>query len=379
MTAASDFALIPPELNSGRIYSGPGAGPMLAAASAWSELAADLHATASSYGSVLAELVGDDWHGPASASMAAAVSPYIAWMTATAAQAEQTALQAAAAAGAFEIAFAETVPPPVIADNRARLMVLVATNIMGQNTPAIAATEAQYAELWAQDAGAMYGYAGASAAASQLRPFAEPLRTTNPSGLSQLISFVPTTLRQLASPWKMLAPGSGSVAGGPLGLLNALSGTDTAMGKFLNSTLLNTLSATGFLAPANTIGPFMGLLGTGAGAGSAEALSNDAVAAGLGNAVAGPVEGMGSLGTLTGSMGNATTVGKLSVPPSWTVAAPSTGHLASSSVGTPMVAPPPSLAAGMPLGGTMPSKGFNRAVPQYGVRPHFVAHPYSAG
>lgn len=33
----------------------------------------------------------------------------------------------------------------------------VATNILGQNTPAIAATETQYAEMWAQDAAAMYG------------------------------------------------------------------------------------------------------------------------------------------------------------------------------------------------------------------------------
>ncbi|WP_252159672.1 PPE domain-containing protein, partial [Mycobacterium tuberculosis] len=38
--------------------------------------------------------------------------------------------------------------------NRALLVALVATNFFGQNTPAIAATEAQYAEMWAQDAAA---------------------------------------------------------------------------------------------------------------------------------------------------------------------------------------------------------------------------------
>ena len=52
-----------------------------------------------------------------------------------------------------------TVPPPVIAANRTQLMSLTATNFFGQNTPAIAATEAQYSEMWAQDAAAMYGYA----------------------------------------------------------------------------------------------------------------------------------------------------------------------------------------------------------------------------
>lgn len=95
-------------------------------------------------------------------------------MSATAAQAEQTAAQAEAAAAAFDAAFAATVPPPLIAANRAQLAVLVATSILGQNTPAIAATEAQYFQMWAQDAAAMYSYAGASAAATELSPFTTP-------------------------------------------------------------------------------------------------------------------------------------------------------------------------------------------------------------
>ncbi|ARG64498.1 hypothetical protein B1T45_28510, partial [Mycobacterium kansasii] len=66
--------------------------------------------------------------------------------------------------------------------NRALLAALVATNILGQNTPAIMATEAQYTEMWAQDAAAMYGYAGASAAATTVTPFNQPPATTNPGG-----------------------------------------------------------------------------------------------------------------------------------------------------------------------------------------------------
>ena len=114
--------------------------------------------------------------------MAAAAAPYVAWMNATAAQAEETASQAKVAAAAYEAAFAATVPPQVIAANRALLMMLIATNILGQNTPAIAATEAHYMEMWAQDATAMYAYAGSSAAASQLTPFSEPPQTTNSAG-----------------------------------------------------------------------------------------------------------------------------------------------------------------------------------------------------
>ena len=62
-------------------------------------------------------------------------------------------------------------PPPEIAANRTQLAQLVATNIFGQNTPAIASTEIQYAEMWVQDALAMDGYAGSSAAATKLTPF----------------------------------------------------------------------------------------------------------------------------------------------------------------------------------------------------------------
>src|SRR6185437_3403647 len=103
---------------------------------------------------------------------------------ATAAEAEQTAIQARAAVAAYEAAFAMTVPPPVIEANRTLLMALIATNFFGQNTGAIMATEALYAEMWAQDAAAMYGYTGASAAAIQVTPFSAPPQTTTQDGAS---------------------------------------------------------------------------------------------------------------------------------------------------------------------------------------------------
>lgn len=217
-----DFGALPPEINSGRMYAGPGSGPLLAAAAAWDALAAELYSAAASYGSTIEGLTVAPWMGPSSITMAAAVAPYVAWISVTAGQAEQAGAQAKIAAGVYETAFAATVPPPVIEANRALLMSLVATNIFGQNTPAIAATEAHYAEMWAQDAAAMYGYAGSSATASQLAPFSEPPQTTNPSAtaaqsavvaqaagaaassditaqLSQLISLLPSTLQSLAT------------------------------------------------------------------------------------------------------------------------------------------------------------------------------------
>src|ERR1700728_3749167 len=172
--SAMDFATLPPEVNSGLMYTGPGSGPMIAAAASWDSLAAEVSSAAGDYGSVISGLTSGPWRGPASASMAAAATPYVSWMNVTAAQAEQAADQAKAAASAYEAAFSATVAPPIIAANRTLLASLIATNILGQNTPAIATTEAHYAEMWAQDAAAMYGYAGSSAAASTLTPLAPP-------------------------------------------------------------------------------------------------------------------------------------------------------------------------------------------------------------
>src|ERR1700754_2584474 len=128
-----DFGALPPEINSTRMYTGPGAGPMMVGA--------------------------DARRGRPAAAMASAAAPLVAWMHTTAAAAQHAANQAMASAAAYEAAFAMTVPPPVVVANRAQLAALVATNILGQNTPAIAATEAHYGEMWAQDAAAMYGYA----------------------------------------------------------------------------------------------------------------------------------------------------------------------------------------------------------------------------
>ncbi len=177
-----DFAALPPEVNSGRMYTGAGPGPMLAAATAWDGLATELHVAATAYESVVSELTSGPWLGPSSVAMAASITPFVTWLNATSAQAEKTATQAKAAVAAYEAAFTMTVPPPVIAANRVQLMTLLATNILGQNAAAIAATEAQYGEMWAQDATAMYSYASLSQTATELEPFQPPPQTANPAG-----------------------------------------------------------------------------------------------------------------------------------------------------------------------------------------------------
>jgi len=177
------FMMFPPEVNSSLMYSGAGSGPLMAAASAWDELAADLEAAAASYQTVLTQLTGTTWLGPSSARMAAATTPYVDWLAGTAGQAAQTSAQARFAAAAYESAFAGTVEPAVIAANRALLAALVATNFLGQNTPAIAATEAQYMEMWFQDGMTMDTYATVAQQAVVL-PQQTPAPTPSDGGTS---------------------------------------------------------------------------------------------------------------------------------------------------------------------------------------------------
>jgi len=162
------FSLIPPEINSALMYQGAGSGPLLEAATAWDGLAADLEATATQYQTAITNLTTGTWLGPSSAHMAAAAEPYIAWLQSTAAESAQTGAQAKAAAGAYQTAYASMVPPPVITANRAELTTLVSNNFLGQNTGAIAQNEAEYLDMWIQDALGMDTYnlnsTGASAA-----------------------------------------------------------------------------------------------------------------------------------------------------------------------------------------------------------------------
>jgi PPE-repeat protein len=114
-------------------------------------------------------LVGTSWQGPSSAAMAAA-APYVAWVSATAGQAQQAALTIAAAGAAFETARAAVIPPPLIAANRATLAAQVAG--LPFTAPAVAATEAAYAEFWAR------------ALTGSLVPFTPPPPMTEPGGLA---------------------------------------------------------------------------------------------------------------------------------------------------------------------------------------------------
>src|SRR6202167_4473315 len=358
-----DFGILPPEINSGRMYTGAGTGPMLAAAAAWDDLAAELGSAASSYASEVADLTSGAWQGPSSASMAAAAAPYVAWMNATAAQAEETGSQAKIAAAEYEAAFAATVPPPVIAANRALLMMLIATNILGQNTPAIAATEAHYMEMWAQDAAAMYAYAGSSASAAQLTPSTEPPPTTNTAGtavqsaaatqatstssasnigtqLAQFINSLPTALQNLATGLtESPTTASGNLLSGlslpQLASVSLPAGLQTDLNNW--NTIFSTIASGPYSLQGLTSipgGPFLsfgqayawGQNGQGAAAFLAGPKPITGALAPLASELGTPhLSAAFGAGPVSGSMGRAAMVGSMSVPEAWTQAAPEMG------------------------------------------------------
>jgi|SRR5271166_916045 len=389
-----DFAALPPEMNSARMYSGPGSAPMLSAAAAWNTMAAEMRSAAACYGSVVSGLTSQSWLGPSSTSMLAAAAPYLEWLSSTATQAEQAGTQAHAAATAFESAFAMTVPPAVVAANRAELAMLVATNVLGQNTPAIAATEAQYAEMWAQDAAAMNGYASASSAATQLTPLSAPQSPTNADGVAgQTAAVAQAAQTPAGTVQSTLSSATSSTSGSSSGsllsyLAGLLSGTDnSALGTFWNGNYFSTAVTNGALAggPFNpefilgTLAGFNFLNNAGQAATGAAATTSLGDMPGLGSAALVSAESAGLGGAGSVGVGHAHLVGALSVPPSWSSAArispaetalPATGF---SDTGAS--------AAGGP-GGFAPTGAAGRRrrmIPKYGFRPVVMPRPPAAG
>lgn len=368
---------------------------MMAAASALSTLSSELSSTAASYESVISQLTGSEWQGPSSTAMASAAQPYIGWLNTTSGQLQQAASQAIASAGAYEMAFAATVPPPVIAANRATLMALIATNFLGINTPAIMATEAHYMEMWAQDAAAMYGYAGASAAAAQLSPLTPPANNTNPggaglqaaavgnavnsnassSGLNGLLGNLQNGLASLANPAASTAAANpmmdlyNAVQGffGVPEVTNTINSADVTL-AWCMMMFTATMPLLGHFAAAAPFGVAVSdvtpVAGAALGGGTLVSAVESAGAAGFGGA---PV--------LAG-LGSASSVGGLSVPASWAAATPATAEATLAGTGWTAAAETESTAmstvpagVGMPAMASAGRGGLGFGAPRYGFKP----------
>lgn len=334
------------------MYLGPGPATLLAASSVWEALASELDAAASGYQSVITSLADRSWRGPSSIAMARAVAPYLVWMRQTAAQCEHAARQATAAVAAYEAAFALTVPPPMVEANRVRLSTLVVTNLLGQNTPAIMATEAEYGEMWAQDATAMYAYAADSASACALAPFTPAPRTTSPGGQTRVSTpGASSTVGPAAQPAGLLSLTGKGVSHTVGAATSGLSGLAAGTTKGMSGGTAGLSSEVADLASdAAELGAEGGGIGIDLYGASLDLQGADSM---VGAAGVGAAGGLGSLEDLTpvpalgagatASLGQATSLGALSAPPSW-------AHAAS-------VAPLPAIDGGSPArwGTTLPS------------------------
>lgn len=382
------FMMFPPEVNSGLMYSGAGSGPLMAAASAWDELAADLEATAASYQTVLAQLIQATWLGPTSARMAAATAPYIHWLGTTAGQAAQTSAQARFAAAAYESAFASTVPPAVIAANRALLAALVATNFLGQNSPAIAATEMHYLEMWFQDGLTMDTYATTSQQAVVL-PEQTPAPSTSDGGVSSdavaaaqtlensittLVNNLTTTMQALlgfnssAGTTNSLSSAfstaisnltgastgahSAAATSGASTLSSAASSTavDSAVGSILPvqltyyATMLASMPVKMLISMSNSMGASQAMqAGQQAMLADVTSILDSKMKALLGG-ISGQMRGFGS--AMTAQLASAGRLGGLSIPNSWAQAAPEMVRAAPVLPANSVAAP--TVSAGMP-------------------------------
>ncbi|WP_445164314.1 PPE family protein [Mycobacterium sp. Dal123C01] len=391
-----NFGALPPEVNSAKMYAGAGSGPLLAAAAAWNAMAAEMRSAAINYESVIRSLVSEGWLGPSSAKMAAAVAPYLGWLSTTAVQAEQAGAQASTAAAAYQAAFAATVPPPVVAANRTLAANLVASNIFGQNTGAIAATDVQYGEMWAQDASAMTGYSTASRAASEMTAFSEPQSDTTTDATTLQADALAAP--QATSIWDFLglSPNSNTSTTGLAGVMNFFSNSNpNLIGAFLNnasvSGISNGFTTNGMLNPTTFVDSMVTVNSLGAVGASTDGLEDLAAGLGSGASFASATTALPGAAA-TAAVGQASLVGALSVPPAWagsgatvsTVAATTqvgAGAYHSFGAATPMVMEEAGGVGmpGVPLAGMPGAHEDEFAEPIYGFRPRVIGRPPAAG
>lgn len=297
------------------MYGGAGPGPLLTAAAAWESLAADLASAAASFESVVTGVASGPWTGPSSAAMLAASTPYLQWLISAAGQAEMAAAQATAAAAAYEAAFMATVPTPEVLANRIRLLTLIATNFFGQNTPAIAMTEIEYMEMWAQDVAAMVGYhIGAQTVAATLPAFSVP-----PTLLGGLASLVTAPLSFASQAFGAFGTAFVSELQSVLGAFFPGLSSVTSLLSSMPVTTMTALAPIGMYPASALMSPMM-VLAHSAGPVAPAAAGVTTVAAEVPHAALGGVQGLqsaGGLGVATAGLGTARFVGSITVPPTW--------------------------------------------------------------
>ncbi len=160
----------PPEVITGRLMSGAGAAPMLAASAQYTAAAVAYEASADR---LMAQMVylSSNWQGTTAQALQRTTARHLAWMRVLQAQLVLAASRTAAQAAAFSTAYTSMAQMPEIVENRVTTAVLHATNFLGVNTIPIAIREAQYQAMWAQDVAVQSAYFAATVANTTFEPF----------------------------------------------------------------------------------------------------------------------------------------------------------------------------------------------------------------
>lgn len=333
---------MPPEFVSTLLWTGPGGGSLLDATVAWEQLATELSSTAAGYQSVVATI---PWTGPSSTAMRSAAQSYINWLTTTAAQAQQSAMATQSAATAYQTAHATVVPPSVVIANRTQLAILQAANILGQLTALIAANEAAYEQMWAQDTAAMTNYSAQSTAAiSTLPAFTAPRTATNPAD-------APTP-----------------------------SNVDLSTSGWIGQLILSTVSSGPYELPTSVLAVMSGLWAVSSVAAVPDVLNRISNNIGVPTVVAPPIPTTPKV-AVSASTGGAAPIGKLSVPPTWAHTTQPVEKIPANipAPGRPGVMPLP-LPMPMPLGaGQRNGERRTKPDPEYGFAPKVVQRTPAGG
>jgi PPE-repeat protein len=384
-----DFAAMPPEVTSTLVYTGPGAAPLMAAAASYANLAAEVSSTATQWESITSLLTTESWTGGGSMAAAAAAQPIITYLTETAATLEQASAQATASAAAFEGAYMGVVNPALVYANRAAFYAALAG--LPFTLPQVAALEAEYEAMWVQDATAMAAYQAASAAAGVLPPVTPLTSTTNPAAASAADSTALATDSTAGTAQAMVAsPLSDAFVFGPP-TINGPNPINFAGTFPVSSSLLQSID--GFLGTPSVFNAINGAVNTGAwfatsGITNAVSLGHtlgsvpsipfvtDSVTPLAGGMVPGTMVGSVTGAGASAAVGEASAVGGLSVPASWSAAAPatslasSTAPLAGSGWTAAAEAQPVSAMPGMPgVAGAAKGAGAYGTGPRYGFKP----------